>query len=118
LKCFTPNARRTSCTVFSVAASSPASINEDRHLFCAKEAVLNFVDETKPVKKTNTILEAMPGTEDEPIAREDEATPMPTISSDVMATILTRILDRQDEQAKQMEMLAEIIRVAALKGRI
>jgi len=94
------------------------SINEDRHLFCAKEAVLNFVDETKPVKKTNTILEAMPGTEDEPIAREDEATPMPTISSDVMATILTRILDRQDEQAKQMEMLAEIIRVAALKGKI
>lgn len=95
------------------------SVDEDRHLFCAKAAVLNFVDETKTVKKTKTVFETMPGTEgDVAAAREDEAAPMPTIGSDAMVTILTRILDRQDEQAKQMEMLAEIIRLAALSGKI
>ncbi len=95
------------------------SIDEDRHLFCAKTAVLNIVDETKPVKRTNAVLETMPGTEGEgAAAREETAVPTPTVGSDAMVTILTRILDRQDEQAKQMEMLAEIIRLAALSGKI
>lgn len=91
------------------------SINEDRHLFCAKEAVLNFVDETKPVKKTNTVLEAMPGTEDEP---EQAATKAEVRQASDTQALIMLLIDRQDEQAKQMEMLAEIIRVAALKGKI
>lgn len=94
------------------------SINEDRHLFCAKEAVLNFVDETKTVKKTNTVLGAMPGTEGESIVREEDAAPVPTMSGTTIEKALIQILDVQDKQAKQMEALMEIIRLAALSGKI
>lgn len=94
---------------------SPSEKKGEKGRFIAKEIVFHFPEAEQPAKKTETVFEAMPGTEDD----EPEEVDAPTqAGSNTLETILTRILDRQDEQARQMELLAEIIRVAALKGMI
>lgn len=84
------------------------SIETGNHEFIAKEAVLNFVDETKPVHKTSTVFRTMPGTEDEPM-REEMAAPTPNIAAnDAMLILLTEVL-------KNQQYLAEIIGKMAMK---
>jgi len=94
------------------------SIDEDRHLFCAKAAVLNFVDETKPVHKTDAVLETMPGTEDEPMREGDTPTLPPISSSDITMLLMQRQMAQDELLTKILEnqqYLAEIVGRMALK---
>lgn len=80
--------------------------------FIDKGVVFHFPEEVVAPKKTSAVLEAMPGTEnDEDTPDVKAGTSTPTDIADIVALLV----QRQDEQMKQTQMLAEIIGRLVLK---
>lgn len=89
------------------------SLEEDRHLFCAKELVLHFpeaeAETPKPKgKEFKTLLE---DDDDEP-KREGKTPTLPPTDTNALIMLL---IQRQDEQMKQTQMLAELMGRLVLK---
>ncbi len=82
--------------------------------FIDKKVVFHFPEEVKETpQRQGKPLEAMPGLEeDEPEVKAPNAMPADTTE------LILRLIDRQDKQAEQIQMLAEIIGKMALQGRI
>ncbi len=102
--------------VFRFKAALPDRVRnpDGKGEFIAKKIVFHFPEETAETpQRQGKALEAMPGTEDdEPEVKAPNATPADTTE------LILRLIDRQDKQAEQLQMLAEIIGKMALQGRI
>ena len=95
---------------------TPSEEKGEKGKFINKEVVFHFPEREEVIKRTDAVLEAMPGTEDD----EPEEMVAPTLSMGniTIEKALMQILDIQDKQAKQMEVVMETIRLAVLSGKI
>ena len=90
------------------------SLEEDRHLFCAKELVLHFpeaeAEAPKPEGKEFKTL--LPSDDDDEPRREGDTPTLPPTDTNALIMLL---IQRQDEQMRQTQMLAELMGRLALK---
>ena len=95
---------------------TPSEEKGEKGKFINKEVVFHFPEREEVIKRTDAVLEAMPGTEDD--EPEEMAAPTLSMGNITIEKALMQILDIQDKQAKQMEVVMETIRLAVLSGKI